>query len=101
MAIKKVVEKKDGGSAEYWRVSPYFTFDVVEGRLDASLLLYTNEVGRRAGKRRVEPLSVQGYPMNLVLEGADALAAVQSGDPRPALYGALKALPFFASSEDC
>lgn len=101
MALKLVKETSAGVLVEYWRISSGLHYDVVEQRLSAGVLVYVNEQSRRAEKTPVRETTSNEQPLNVLLEGAASDAAVKTGDPRGALYGVLKALPFFAGSEDC
>ena len=100
MALKLAKTTDTGSSAEYWRVAPGFTYDVVEQQLTATVVLYVNEAARRAGKRPMNVRLDNDQPHGVSLSGTDADTAVKTGDPRAALYAVLKALPFFSGAED-
>jgi hypothetical protein len=98
MALKKAVDLENGGTAEYWRVAPSYTFNVVTGELLTHVNLYVNETARRADKPDIHP--DRDAPSPVTLAGAPALAAVQAGDHRAAVYEMLKGLPYFKGAQD-
>lgn len=100
MALKLAKTLETGATAEYWKISSSFTYDVIGQVVTAHLHLFTNEATRRAGKQRVHDLFSGDVPNVVTMEGTAADTAVKTGDPRPALYAVLKALPFFTGSED-
>lgn len=93
---------RDGSSAEYWRLSPVVHFDILTKSLEGIVMLYVNETARRADKLSV-PIPqlevVEGIP-RAHLEGQVAVDAMATGDPRPALYAAIKADAFFTEATD-
>lgn len=104
MALKMEKELTTGGKAEYWRVSPNMVVNVVDSVVSADVLLYVSEATRRAEKQPLPPHEAHGSeditPQRVTLTGATALAALQTGDPRPAMYAQLKTLPAFSAAID-
>ena len=100
MAIKLVKTTDEGFSIEYWRISPDVSIDMAARTASAAVLVYKDAAARAAGKRpvRVDP-SFEDI-RRIELSGNDLTAAMATGDTRAAMYGILKALPFFAGSED-
>ena len=109
MAVQLSKGLSSGGTAEYWRISPSMTVDVLTPSVAAAVEVYINSAARLALKRPVMHHDIDRTgsspdseaPHHISLTGADATAAIVSGDPRAALYTALKALPYFDGCTDC
>lgn len=102
MALQIDKTTDDGYTVSYWRISPSVTFDVVEQRLYARVLPYVNAAARQAGKSPVMANVADFDPESRLVEltGAEAVAAIQTGEPRDALYGKLKTKIFFQGATD-
>lgn len=102
MALKLSKNTPNGGAAEYWRVMPGMSIDVVAQQIIAPVMLYVNASSRQASKRPIHPSELEAgdAPNSVTLTGADAIAALQTGDPRAALYAVLKTKDFFTGAED-
>lgn len=102
MALKLKKDLRSGGTAEYWKIDEIVELDTVRKRVYAKVHLYVNAASRQSGKLRVPSSDVEDMdiPRSVSLEGPGVLEAIANGDPRPQLYGVLKALPFFSGSED-
>lgn len=100
MALKLSKELPSGATVEYWRVSPSLTVDLVDQTIHAKVMPYVNATARLAGKPPLPGPDPLEAPDHISMSGVDVITALQTGDPRPALYGVLKALPFFSGAED-
>lgn len=106
MALQIEKATREGYTVSYWRLSPVVSYDVVNQRLTANILPYVNSTMRQNGKPSVnfEPSAASMDDFDevrrVVLEGAAADAAVKTGEPRDALYAAVKTKNFFSGASD-
>lgn len=101
MALQLEKDTPEGFTVSYWRVSPLFSFDVVEQKFYAGLLVYVDSTARQNNKEPVIFYDRDFQEINVIkFTGSDAVNAISTGEPRDVVYAYLKTLPFFDGYED-
>jgi len=101
MALQLDKTTPEGFTVSYWRVDPNISYDAVEQKLHARVLVYANATARQNDKRPVIFNDAEFRDIEIaILSGSDAVNAISTGEPRDAVYDYLKTLPFFDGYQD-
>ena len=88
MAIKKQIELKTGGFAEYWRIESFLAYNG-DSTVKCNVSLWKDRATRLEADK--EPISLTSYSVDI-----DEL----SGEILVKIYDAIKQLPAFQGAED-
>jgi len=100
MALQLAKTTEEGFSVEYWRVDPVTSVNMHTRTATARVLCYKDAAARQGGKIPVRVGPSLEAPDSVTIEGTDFDTALATGDTRGAMYGVLKALPFFSGAVD-
>lgn len=100
MALQLEVITQFGATANYWRIMPTMSVDFGSATtvqtINACMKCYLSQQARLDGANPID-----GLEQFITLSGADAEAALATGDPRAALYAQVKLLEQFVNAVDC